>query len=120
MEYCPTELMIAYFYTKLLRGKLFRLFQNLILNLHEEGIRNMTNLEKLKKMETKTGSTYHAISVKSAQEFAVVNHKVGSLNMVNRDVGSDNVRHTVDTRDIVLRMKPDLLSQLRSVAAGAA
>ena len=42
--------------------------------------------------------------------------KVGSLNMVNRDIGSDNVRHTVDTRDIISRMKPDLLSRLRSVA----
>ena len=34
--------MIAYFYTKPLQGKMFRLFRNLILNLREEDIRNIT------------------------------------------------------------------------------
>ena len=48
------------------------------------------------------------------------NEKVGSLNMVNRDVGSDDIDNTVDTRDIISRVKPDLLSRLRSVAAGVA
>ena len=33
VEYRPTEMMVEYFYTKLLQGKLFRLFRNLILNL---------------------------------------------------------------------------------------
>ena len=40
--------------------------------------------------------------------------------MGDRDVGSDNVNNDVDTRKIILRVKPDLLSQLKSVAAGAA
>ena len=48
------------------------------------------------------------------------NDKVGSLNTGNRDVGSDNMQQTLNTRDIIVRTKPDLLSQLRSVAAEAA
>ena len=42
VDYFPTEMMIADFYTKPLQGKLFRLFRNLILNLREEDIRNIT------------------------------------------------------------------------------
>ena len=96
------------------------MFQNLILNLCEEYIINMTNLEKLEEIKEKTGSTDRAKLVKSAQECVVKNEKCGSLNTRNRDVGSDNILHTVDTRDIIYRMKPDLLIQIRSVAAGAA
>ena len=54
VECCQTEMMIASFYTKLLQGKLFRLFRNLILNLHERDISNITSSEKLTKMEIKT------------------------------------------------------------------
>ena len=48
------------------------------------------------------------------------NNKVGSLNTGNRDVGSDDINRAVDTREIISRVKPDLLSRLKSVAAGAA
>ena len=51
---------------------------------------------------------------------AVGNDKVGSLNTGNRDVGSDDVNNAIDTREIISRVKPDLLSRLKSVAAGAA
>ena len=47
-------------------------------------------------------------------------NKVTSLNMGNRDVGSDNIKQAVDTRKIIAQVKPDLLSRLKSVAAGAA
>ena len=40
--------------------------------------------------------------------------------MGNRDVGSDEINRDVDMREIILRVKLDLLSQLKSVAAGAA
>ena len=40
----------------------------------------------------------------------VENKRVGSLNTGNRYVGSDNVQHTVDTRNLIERIKPDLLS----------
>ena len=50
----------------------------------------------------------------------VENEKFGSLNTVNRDVHSDNFQNAVDTRNIISRVKPDLLSRLRLVAAGAA
>ena len=52
--------------------------------------------------------------------FVVGKDKVGSLNTGNRDVVSDDVNNTVDTREIISRLKPDLLSRLKSVAAGAA
>ena len=121
VEYCPTKMMIADFYTKPLQGKLFRLFRNLILNLREEDIRNITLSEKLTKMEAKTEDANRAIAVESVQECVVGNNdKFGSLNTGKRDVGSDDVNSGVDTREIISRVKPDLLSRLKSVAAGAA
>ena len=63
-------------------------------------------------MEVKTGSTDRAKLVESAQECVVVNEKVEILKTVNRDVGRDDVHHTVDTHDIILRVKPDPLSRL--------
>ena len=44
--------------------------------------------------------------------------KVGCLNMGNRDIGSDDINQAVDTREIISRAKPDLLSRLKSAAAG--
>ena len=109
VEYFPTEMMMADFYTKPLLGKLFRLFRNLILNLREDDIRNITLSEKLTQMETNTKDADHVIAVKSAQE-CVGENKVGSLNTGNRDVGSDDINQAVDTREIILCVKPDLLS----------
>ena len=43
VEYCPKETMIDNFYIKPLQGKLPRLFRNLILNLREDDISNITN-----------------------------------------------------------------------------
>ena len=119
VEYFPTETMITDFYMKPLQGKLFSFSRNLILNLGEEDIRNITLSEKLTKMETKTEDNDRVIAVGSSQE-CVVGNKVGSLNTGYRDVGSDNINQDVDTREIILRMKPYLLSRLKSVAAGAA
>ena len=51
---------------------------------------------------------------------SVGENKVGSLNTGNLDVGSDNIKQAVDTREIIAHVKPDLLSQLKSVVAGAA
>ena len=56
------------------------------------------------------------IVVESAQK-CVGENKVGSLNTVNRDVGSDDIKQVVDTHEIITRVKPDLLSRLKSVAA---
>ena len=110
---------IADFYTKPLEGKLFRLFQNLILNLREEDIRNITLSEKLTQMETNTEYANRAIAVESAQE-CVGENKAGSLNTVNRDVCSDDINQAVDMHEIISRVKPYLLSRLKSVAAGVA
>ena len=114
VEYCPTEMMIADIYTKPLQGKLFRLFQNLILNLREEYIQNITLSEKLTQMETKTEDADRAIAVGSAQE-RVGENKVGSLNTGNCDVYINDIKQAVDTREVIARVKPDLLSQPKSV-----
>ena len=101
--------MIVDFYTKALQGKLFRLFQNLILNLREEDIRNITLLEKHTKMEAKIEDADSAIAVESAQECVAGNNKAGSLNRGNRDVGGYNVNQSVDTHKIISRVKPEFL-----------
>ena len=100
-------------------GKLFRLFRNLMLNLREEDIRNITLSEKLTQMETNTEDPNLAIAGDSAQE-CVGKNKVRSLNTGNRDVGSDNINKAVDTHEIISCVKPDLLSRLETVSAGAA
>ena len=48
------------------------------------------------------------------------NNKVGRLNTGSCDVGNDDVNKAVYTREIISRVKPDLLSRLKSVATGAA
>ena len=63
VEYCPTEMMIAELYMKPLQGEMFRLFRNLILNVCEEDIRNITLLEKLTQMEKNMEDTDGAIAV---------------------------------------------------------
>ena len=42
MDYCPTELLLADFFTKPLQGKQFRLFHNAILNILEP-VSNLSN-----------------------------------------------------------------------------
>ena len=70
----------------------------------------MTNSEKLTKMEARTENGDRSKSVESAQDCVVKNKKVGSLNSVNHYVGSKDINNTVDTRDIIIHVKPDLLS----------
>ena len=41
---------------------------------------------------------------------SVGENKVGSLNTGNRDVGSDDIKQAVDMREIIARVKLDLLS----------
>ena len=67
-------------------------------------------------MEASPEDADHAIAVESAQE-CVGENKVGGLNMGNRDVGSDDIKQAVDTREIISRVKPDLLCRQKSVAA---
>ena len=63
---------------------------------------------------------YEKVGLERDGASVVGNVKVGSLNTGNRDVGKDDVNNAVDTREIILRVKSDLLSRLKSVAAGAA
>ena len=119
VEYCPTEIMIADFYTKPLQSKIFRLFRNMILNLHEDDIQNITLSYKLTQMKTRTEDVNRAIAVESAQE-CVGENKAGSQNTGNYDVDSDDIKQAVDTLEIIAPVKPELLSRLNSGSAGAA
>ena len=60
-------------------------------------------------MEKNTEDADCMIAVESVQE-CVGENKVGILNIGNRDVGSDNMKQAVDTREIIACMKLDLLS----------
>ena len=71
-------------------------------------------------MEGKKEDADRTIAVEALQDCVVGNDKVGSLNMGNHDVGSDDVNNSVDTCEIISHVKTDLLSWLKSVAAGAA
>ena len=51
VEYCPTEMIIADFYTKPVQGKMFRLFQNMILNPNDKYTQNNIRVDKLTLME---------------------------------------------------------------------
>ena len=55
-------------------------------------------------MEEKTEEANHAKAVKSGQEYVVGNDKARSLNTLNRDVRSNNINNTVDTREMILRV----------------
>ena len=47
--HCPTDMLIADFYTKPLQGKQFRVFRNLILNLEDQQTGNYVKAEKMSK-----------------------------------------------------------------------
>ena len=70
-------------------------------------------------MEVKTEDANCAIALGSAKE-CVGENKVGILNPENRDADSDNINQAVETRKIISCVKPEILSRLKSVAAGAA
>ena len=73
------------------------------------------------------GDPSHARSVRpwcaltsiTSPSSVVKNKEYGRLNTVNCDVSTDNIFNTVDTRGIISRVKPDFLSQLKSVAPRA-
>ena len=71
-------------------------------------------------MEEKTEDADRARAVESSQDCVEGNNNVGILNTGNRDVGNDDINRSVDTRKIILRVKPDLLSGLNSVDLGVA
>ena len=42
IKHCPTEMMIADFYTKPLQGKFFRVSRNMMMNTNDQDIKNFT------------------------------------------------------------------------------
>ena len=49
--HCPTDMLIADFYTKQLQGKQFRIYRNLLLNLQEPTCVNYTKAKELKQKQ---------------------------------------------------------------------
>ena len=129
MKNCPTGMLVADFYTKLLQGKLFRLFRNLILNIKDSPTRNFQ--QALYQLKNTTSST--PIKKTTLQE--CVRGKISENNKENvtpvstlkkpakpsyLDVckGSAGTRRQLhDTRETIFRHHPALLLKLRNVAS---
>ena len=72
VKYCPTEMMIADFFTKPLQGKSFRIFRNLIMNISDEDITNFTKAMNIYIPKNNCDTTPGNIDVIS-QEYVVGN-----------------------------------------------
>ena len=46
IKYCPTEMLLADFYTKPLQGSLFKIFRNMILNINDKQVDYFLHMQK--------------------------------------------------------------------------
>ena len=125
VKYCPTEMMLADFYTKPLQGKLFRLFRNLFLNIEDPDMD-----EYMKK-----NAVLMKRPINTPQE-CVVNNAIQNKFLIPKNAeehtgstcktltqskgiyrpplkGMDN-----DTRSIVNNYQPGIARKLKSLARG--
>ena len=118
VTHCPTDMLVADFYTKPLQGKLFRIFRNLILNLDDKTSLNMSNAEQLIKNKSSTTCSdkprcpQECVGGKTCKN----KNQQSTLPYTYRDavVGAALQQNT--TRDIIKSQDPSLLLKLRSVA----
>ena len=119
VEYCPTEMMLADFYSKPLQGKMFRLFRSILLNLDDPDMKDYC---------IKSDVTIKKSSVTS-QECVEENDKNESNNIApnnkKSDVENDQITSKYDgikkqtiglyncTRGIIGRSRPTILRNLK-------
>ena len=99
IKYCPTEKMVADFYTKPLQGKLFRMFRNLILNC----------------VDTKSERFYKpAENSKTKSADTPIKAGVASQECVRKTLLCKNNIGTYEneTRSIVKDVRPNILAKL--------
>jgi hypothetical protein len=69
IEYCPTQLMVADFFTKPLQGRLFHLFRNVIMGYsHIDTIKPKSNVTDIVSMETKERVDHNIISTNTKDQ----------------------------------------------------
>ena len=111
VEYYPTEMMIADFYTKPLQGKLFRLFRNLILNVNDKEMEKLLQAESVAEQKDIDGDMRPA-SVSVPQECVEENR---STEVTDRTCDAHfAVCH--DTRALIAKRRPGLMTRLLAIA----
>ena len=116
IKYCPTEMMVADFYTKPLQGKLFRLFRAIILNLDDPILKDFC-MKSDAVNNTKITESQECVVKPSAKD--VMSKAYSNQNNVLRDtyaniVKKNNIIVSNDTRDIIGRQKPSILRKMRT------
>ena len=118
VEYCPTEMMVADFYTKTLQGKLFRIFINMILNINDPDIDTYVRSTYAKSKHKMVGLVTEP-TLTEPQECVEHNKKIVISKMQDIDmlkIFKDLTHMYSDTRDIVTSKKPRLMAKLRELA----
>ena len=112
IEYCPTEMMVADFYTKPLQGKLFRLFRSIILNLDDADMKEHCE---------RSNSPYKPKNDELQECVEKDKTKQVSFGGVRKATYADILKKGTcmlnnDTRDIVSRNTPSILHRLKCMS----
>ena len=120
IKYCPTELMIADFYTKPLQGKLFRIFRNMIMNTNDQDIKNFIEASGTYPEQDDSDATLDEPSTTSQE--CVENKQfmnVGTCEHLNARKFHKQELHAYknSTRTLVNGSRPKLLEKLRALGS---
>ena len=116
-EYCPTDMVIADFYTKALQGKLFRLFRTPLLNLSDS---ESENTQAAAELDVKQRLTKENSDVSPSKECVEeLGTKLATDRRMNKGTKPTGRGATYDTRQIVGIRKPMLMGRLKALAEDA-
>ena len=121
VQHCPTDRLIADFYTKALQGHLFRLFRSLILNLDDKIALSMGTKEKKLfipgRDETISRQVQQECVKENVKENVKNNDESSKLQRTYADVCKCTYNYDKNnTRSMVASKDPGLLVKLRNVA----
>ena len=104
---------VADFYTKPLQGKIFRLFQNMILNLNDEDVQHIICTEKIAITEDHNTRNDRDKYDRPSHECVEKNFRIGKNDDECRALGSDEkgfvCTERSDTHNVIANKKPGLL-----------
>ena len=123
VEYCPTEVLVADFYTKPLQGTLFRQFRNFILNIEDSQCDSLNYFNNVRnKMSTQDDDTSSVSQecVERKGNQTKIEKKNVSVNLKRRtksrsyaEVCTGTRCEKGETKYIVGKYRPLLLTKLR-------